>query len=81
MTGLLSLMVIHQPRWSIFEMFDSVLLLGVGGRTAFLGPANKAENYFKLLGFEAPANENPADFYLDVISGLFMADLAEPPNL
>ncbi len=25
-------MVIHQPRFSIFEMFDTVLLLGTGGR-------------------------------------------------
>ena len=36
-TGLTAVMVVHQPRYSIFEMFDSVLLLGAGGRTVFLG--------------------------------------------
>ena len=30
-------MVLHQPRYSIFEMFDSVLLLGAGGKTVYLG--------------------------------------------
>jgi len=36
-TGLMAVMVVHQPRYSIFEMFDSVLLLGAGGKTVFLG--------------------------------------------
>ena len=40
--GMNMLMVIHQPRFSIFTMFDSVLLLGNGGRTVFLGPAQMA---------------------------------------
>ena len=61
--------VIHQPRYSIFTMFDDVLLLGAGGRTMFQGPSRAALPYFEMLGFHLPANENPADFCLDVISG------------
>ncbi|GAX77236.1 hypothetical protein CEUSTIGMA_g4682.t1 [Chlamydomonas eustigma] len=68
-TGLMCLMVVHQPRFSIFEMFDSVLLLGVGGKTVYMGPADKAMVYFQFLGFEPPLHENPADFFLDTISG------------
>ena len=26
-------------------------------------------DYFKLMGFYPPAHENPADFFLDTISG------------
>lgn len=61
--------VIHQPRYSIFTMFDDVLLLGAGGRTMFQGPSRAALPYFEMLGFPLPPNENPADFCLDVISG------------
>ena len=67
--GMTVITVIHQPRYSIFSMFDQVLLLGVGGRTVYLGPATAALPYFGSIGFEMPANENPADFYMDIISG------------
>ncbi|KXZ52790.1 hypothetical protein GPECTOR_8g178 [Gonium pectorale] len=72
--GMNVMVVIHQPRYSIFEMFDSVLLLGVGGKTVFLGPVQLAEAYFNFLGFSPPPNENRADFYLDVISGAVWRD-------
>lgn len=61
--------VIHQPRYDIFTMFDDVLLLGPGGTTVYLGPSQLASSYFELLGFRAPATANPADFFMDVISG------------
>lgn len=50
-------------------MFDDVLLLGKGGRTVYLGPTSKALGYFTDLGFEIPQHSNPADFFMDVISG------------
>jgi hypothetical protein len=62
-------MVIHQPRYSLFTLIDDVLLLGVGGKTVFLGPTSKAMLYFESLGFQCPPTENPSDFFLDVISG------------
>jgi hypothetical protein len=46
-----------------------VLLLGEGGATVFLGPTSAALPYFTTqLGFQIPPFENPADFFLDVIS-------------
>lgn len=54
------LVVIHQPRYSVFQLFDSVLLLGMGGRAAFWGPVGLAEPYFDFLGFVPPPNENRA---------------------
>ena len=62
--------VVHQPRYSVFTLFHEVLFLGKGGRTVFLGPATAAVPYFISLGFDLPANENPADFCLDIISGI-----------
>lgn len=62
--------VLHQPRFSVYSLFHEVLLLGHGGRTVFLGPVSAALPYFTRLGFELPINENPADFFLDVISGI-----------
>lgn len=67
--GLTSVMVVHQPRWSLFSLFDDVLLLGKGGRTVYSGPAKGAQRYFQQLGFEAPKSENPADWIMDIIAG------------
>ena len=58
--GVTVVTVIHQPRYSIFTMFDSVLLLGLGGRTVFCGPAAAAQPYFESLNFAVPPNDNPA---------------------
>jgi len=67
--GLTVITVIHQPRYEIFTMFDDVLLLGKGGKTVYLGPTKTALPYFQDIGFECPLHSNPADFFLDVISG------------
>jgi ABC-type multidrug transport system ATPase subunit len=67
--GMTIIMVIHQPRFSIFTLFDTVLLLAKGGRTAYLGPSVNAMEYFTSVGFAAPENDNPADWLMDVISG------------
>jgi len=67
--GMSSIMVIHQPRYSLFTLIDDVLLLGKGGQTVFLGPATCVKEYFESLGFTMPEFENPADWFMDVISG------------
>merc|ERR1719450_1051757 len=67
--GMTSIMVIHQPRYSLFTLFDDVLLLGKGGQTVYLGPSMGVKPYFESLGFEMPQDENPADWFMDVISG------------
>lgn len=62
--------VLHQPKTEIFDMFDNVLLLGVGGKTVYLGPADEMVDYFTRIGFPLPPRTNPADFYMDVVAGL-----------
>ncbi|NWS13295.1 ABCG2 protein, partial [Pachyramphus minor] len=59
---------IHQPRYSIFKLFDSLTLLA-SGKVLYHGPANQALEYFSSIGYECEPFNNPADFFLDVING------------
>ncbi|XP_071808531.1 broad substrate specificity ATP-binding cassette transporter ABCG2-like isoform X1 [Asterias amurensis] len=59
---------IHQPRYSIYRMFDKLHLLSKG-ETVYHGKANKALDYFKSLGYHCEEHNNPPDFFLDVING------------
>ena len=69
--GVLIAAVIHQPRFSVFSAFDDCLLLAPGGRTVYLGPTSFATEYFrKELNFRLPQFENPADWLMDVVSGV-----------
>ncbi|CAN0331964.1 unnamed protein product, partial [Hapterophycus canaliculatus] len=58
---------IHQPRSSIYAMFDDVLLLSEG-RIMFQGPAGRVADFFRAKGHKMPANTNPGDFAVDVVS-------------
>ncbi len=62
--------VIHQPSYEIFQMFDDILLLAKGGRTAFYGPEGQVQGYFEKLGYALPQRTNPADVYMDIIAGI-----------
>ncbi|NXE57837.1 ABCG2 protein, partial [Casuarius casuarius] len=59
---------IHQPRYSIFKLFDSLTLLALG-KVLYHGPAKQALEYFHSIGYECEPFNNPADFFLDVING------------
>ncbi|CAB4009782.1 ATP-binding cassette sub-family G member 2 isoform X1 [Paramuricea clavata] len=60
---------IHQPRYSIFKLFDHVCLLG-DGHVMYNGPAHEALGYFKEIGYECEPHNNPPDFFLDVINSV-----------
>jgi ABC-type multidrug transport system ATPase subunit len=68
-SGMNIITVIHQPRYSLYELFDSVLLLGAGGVTVYSGPPLLSELWFTRNGFSMPSYENVADWNLDIISG------------
>ncbi|XP_073678917.1 broad substrate specificity ATP-binding cassette transporter ABCG2-like [Garra rufa] len=67
-SGRTIILSIHQPRYSIYRLFDSLTLL-VGGRMVYHGPAPDALNYFSQIGYTCEPHNNPADFFLDVING------------
>ncbi|XP_072051365.1 broad substrate specificity ATP-binding cassette transporter ABCG2-like isoform X2 [Amphiura filiformis] len=58
---------IHQPRYSIFRLFDKLHMLSQG-ETVYHGPSDKALEHFSNLGYICEEHNNPADFFLDVLN-------------
>jgi len=58
---------IHQPRSSIYAMFDRLLLLA-GGNVMYNGDASAAVDHFEAAGHPCPIHYNPADFFIDLVS-------------
>uniref|UniRef100_A0A4W3GVR4 ATP-binding cassette, sub-family G (WHITE), member 2b n=1 Tax=Callorhinchus milii TaxID=7868 RepID=A0A4W3GVR4_CALMI len=69
---------IHQPRYSIFRLFDSLTLMNKG-QIIYQGPGAEALDYFTEIGFKCEPYNNPSDFFLDVINGAVTSSL-ETPN-
>ncbi|XP_071829124.1 broad substrate specificity ATP-binding cassette transporter ABCG2-like isoform X2 [Apostichopus japonicus] len=71
---------IHQPRFTIYRLFDKLHLLSLGN-TVFHGPADKALDHFTSIGYICEPHNNPPDFFLDVINGDSTAVSAMNPDL
>ncbi|OVA18036.1 ABC transporter-like [Macleaya cordata] len=63
-------MVVHQPSYSLFKMFDDLILLAKGGLTVYHGPVKKVEEYFAGLGIVVPDRVNPPDHFIDILEGI-----------
>jgi hypothetical protein len=62
-------MVIHQPRYEIFESLDNLLLLAPGGRTVYEGEIQSVVPYFvEVLHASINHDRNPADSLMDNIT-------------
>jgi hypothetical protein len=72
--GVTIVSVIHQPRKFIYDLFDSLILLGVGGRMVYHGPTENAESYFARLNYSLPQGESMADWLIDISSGRLEPD-------
>lgn len=65
------LCTIHQPSAELFQMFDSLLLLGKGGSELYFGPigpdALDLIQYFEAQGaLKCPTGANPAEWVIEV---------------
>jgi ABC-type multidrug transport system ATPase subunit/ABC-type multidrug transport system permease subunit len=67
------LVTIHQPSAQLFAQFDTLLLLTTGGRTVYFGDigeeASTVKDYFARNGEPCPADVNPAEHMIDVVTG------------
>ncbi|XAR51040.1 Sulfate-transporting ATPase [Bertholletia excelsa] len=63
-------MVIHQPSYALFKMFDDLILLAKGGLTVYHGSIKKVEEYFSGLGINVPERVTPPDHYIDILEGI-----------
>ena len=59
---------IHQPSYSIFKLFDTLLIVAAG-HCVYHGPANSVLRHFSSIGYVCEEHDNPADFILDVTQG------------
>ncbi|CAN6283386.1 unnamed protein product [Urochloa humidicola] len=62
--------VVHQPSYTLFNMFDDFVLLARGGLIAYHGPVSEVEMYFAGLGIKVPDRENPPDYFIDILEGI-----------
>lgn len=67
------LVTIHQPSAQLFAQFDTLLLLGKGGKTVYFGEIGDngqiVKDYFGKNGAPCPTWSNPAEHMIDVVSG------------
>ncbi|XP_024190720.1 putative white-brown complex homolog protein 30 [Rosa chinensis] len=63
-------MVLHQPSYSLFRMFDDFILLAKGGLTVYHGSVKKVEEYFAGIGIVVPERVNPPDYFIDILEGI-----------
>lgn len=66
--GTTVIMSIHQPRGSIFNSFDDLLLLAEG-KVMYCGKASDAAAHFASLGHKLPKGINAGEFVVDLVSG------------
>ncbi|XXG84839.1 hypothetical protein AAC387_Pa11g0061 [Persea americana] len=63
-------MVVHQPSYTLYKMFDDLILLAKGGLTVYHGSVKKVEEYFTSLGITVPDRVNPPDYFIDILEGI-----------
>uniref|UniRef100_A0A5B7AXX0 Putative ABC transporter G family member 28-like n=1 Tax=Davidia involucrata TaxID=16924 RepID=A0A5B7AXX0_DAVIN len=63
-------MVVHQPSYTLFKMFDDLILLAKGGLIVYHGSARNVEEYFEGLGINVPERVNPPDHFIDFLEGI-----------
>ncbi len=65
--NMLIILTIHQPSIYIYYSFDKIYLLKNGNLLYFDTPKN-SYNYFEIMGFSCPENENIAEYILEIVN-------------
>ena len=65
MANISTSVALYQAGESLYDLFDKVLLIHEG-RCCYFGPADRAADYFKNLGFHQPDRWTTADFLTSV---------------
>ncbi|XP_022841612.1 putative white-brown complex homolog protein 30 isoform X1 [Olea europaea var. sylvestris] len=63
-------MVLHQPSYTLYKMFDDLILLAKGGLIVYHGPVKKVEEYFAGIGITVPERVTPPDHFIDILEGI-----------
>lgn len=79
-TGTTIIMSIHQPRSSIYRLFDLVLVLNGYGEESYYGASEQAVAFLQSAGVRQEFPDNPADFLLDSVAVLRAAESLNPAD-
>ena len=66
--------------YTLFRMFDDLILLAKGGLTVYHGSAKKVEEYFSGLGIVVPERVNPPDYFIDILEGIVKPNASSGVN-
>ena len=77
-SGTTIIMSIHQPRSSIYRLFDLVLALNGDGEESYYGASDQAVAFLQSAGVRQDFPDNPADFLLDSVSVIRAAESLNP---
>ncbi|KAK3034113.1 hypothetical protein RJ639_034465 [Escallonia herrerae] len=73
-------MVVHQPSYTLFKMFDDMILLAKGGLIVYHGSVRNAEEYFAGVGINVPERVNPPDHFIDILEGIVRPNANSPES-
>jgi ATP-binding cassette subfamily G (WHITE) protein 2 len=71
--GMTCMVVIHQPRVEVAELFDQLVLLtsspgSWGGSVVYNGPMKSTLLHCERVGYPVPTRANPADWLMDMVT-------------
>jgi len=72
--GLTIIATVHQPSRDAFRYFDDLLLMGIGGKIAYYGRADKAVDYFEKVTHMNHSGRNPPEFLMSFFSDVQKSD-------
>lgn len=64
------MIILLSSSYTLFKMFDDLILLAKGGMTVYHGSVKKVEEYFAGLGINVPERVNPPDYFIDILEGI-----------
>ena len=67
-SGVTVISVIHQPRGSIYNLFDDLILVAQGHVVYNGAKASNAASHFRSLGYPCPSNINAGEHVVDIVS-------------
>lgn len=56
--------------YTLYKMFDDLILLAKGGLIVYHGPVKKVEEYFAGIGITVPERVTPPDHFIDILEGI-----------
>eukprot|EP00501_MAST-03F_sp_TOSAG23-6_P001875 GSMAST32.ASY1.ANO1.1953.1 assembled CDS len=74
------IVILHQPRASIFKQFDNILCLTSRGETFYFGSPLKVRDFLNQIQNPCPSGKNPADHLIDIATKKGKVSMTSTPT-